>query len=463
MNRSKAQRGAVLLVGLIILMTAMAAGLIALFSQRMGEVRKEAQTAQTLALAKQGLLGYAWNAAWWNAAARACATSTTAGCPRPGDLPCPDMHSATHVNVGTPGNDTGNCPANALGRLPWKTLGLPDLRDATGERLWYARSERFRTINRLSVATGAGPLNPDTVFGQIAVYANNGSALLHDPSAGTGAVAILIAPGAPLLRLDNVLQNRSAADYLNAAHYLDCWGTGGCNVDDNANFAMNSATNGFVSGPIRTTTEIAVNDRILTVSRDEMLAGMTRAVANNVAMALDEFYSANWFMPSPADFNNQNCLGSASLTGCISASNVLAGRIPAQFNVSPSLWPVSKEAKILLPPNTRWFQQNGWREYVYYAVAPTCANDSLNCVAGGGMLTVNNPPYTAATNKRAVIIVGGAALAGQLRSTTSDRTNPGNYFEEQNNSVPLDTVFARRPVLVAPATPFNDVVATVPR
>ena len=35
------------------------------------------------------------------------------------------------------------------GRLPWKTLAIPDLRDGAGERLWYAVSVRFKRNNTI--------------------------------------------------------------------------------------------------------------------------------------------------------------------------------------------------------------------------------------------------------------------------------------------------------------------------
>ena len=57
-------------------------------------------------------------------------------------------------------------------------------------------------------------------------------------------------PGVPLTRNDG-LQQSCGANYLTAAHYLDCWGTSGCNVEDNANFVNGSAGNGFIMGPIR--------------------------------------------------------------------------------------------------------------------------------------------------------------------------------------------------------------------
>ena len=59
MYKQARQRGAVLLVGLIILMVAMAAGLTVMFGQRMADDRREAVTANALSHAKSALLGYA--------------------------------------------------------------------------------------------------------------------------------------------------------------------------------------------------------------------------------------------------------------------------------------------------------------------------------------------------------------------------------------------------------------------
>lgn len=467
MHKHKTQRGAVLLVGLVILMVAMASGLMALFSQRMGETRKEAQTAQALAQAKQGLLGYAWNAAWWGSAERGCITSTATECARPGDLPCPDLHSEADPASGQSGSSTGNpCPANALGRLPWRTLGLPDLRDGSGERLWYARSERFRNRNRFTA--GAGPLNPDTAFGQITVRASDGVGFLHQASpvagTGTGAVAIIIAPGSPLRRLNNVQQNRSSGNFLTAAHYLDCWGSSGCGIEDNANFVSGSPTNGFVAGPIRAGGEIVVNDRILTISRDEILAGMNQAVANQVASLLNAFYvSSNRYLPSPASVANGSCLGTGSLgSSCPGVLGLGFGRVPVTLASAPTNWTSITDALIFSDQSRSWFHRNGWREHVFYALAPACINDSPNCGATGGLLTVNNPPFAADTNRQAVVIVGGALLPDRSRSSTADRFDVVNYLEEQNAS-PADNRFAKRALVTTPLTSFNDAVATIPR
>jgi hypothetical protein len=92
---------------------------------------------------------------------------------RPGSLPCPDRDNDGVADL-LAGN---NCPSY-VGRLPWKTLGLPDLRDATGSRLWYALSQPFTDSN-------AYPINSDT----------QGTLTVPGMVPSGGIVAIVFAPG----------------------------------------------------------------------------------------------------------------------------------------------------------------------------------------------------------------------------------------------------------------------------
>ena len=61
----------------------------------------------------------------------------------PGHFPCPDNDNNGHGD----GSACGTT-ATRIGRFPWKTLNAPDLRDSSGERLWYAVSPNF--LNKAS-------------------------------------------------------------------------------------------------------------------------------------------------------------------------------------------------------------------------------------------------------------------------------------------------------------------------
>src|SRR5215470_15938884 len=159
-------------------------------SARMALQRDEA-TQAALKQAKEALIGYA-------------ALRPT----RPGALPCPDLDDngiagGNHPDYGNnselfPGGIHGgtNCdtPGKRIGRLPWRTLGLPDLRDSSGERLWYAMSDNFRNIGT--------PINSDTP-GQLTVTGI---------APASNVIAIIFAPGATLAG-----QDRSAGANANRA------------------------------------------------------------------------------------------------------------------------------------------------------------------------------------------------------------------------------------------------------
>jgi type II secretory pathway pseudopilin PulG len=154
---------------------------------------------------------------------------------RPGSLPCPDVNND---GLSTPAPDwTGSTCATYIGRVPWKTLDLPDLRDADGERFWYALSPVFRD------STSAGTLNSDTV-GTLTVN------LTGTPPV-TNVVAIIFAPGASLPG-----QNRNPANTVAMSelpHYLDA---------DN-----NNADATYQAGPETAT----FNDELLVITRDMLM------------------------------------------------------------------------------------------------------------------------------------------------------------------------------------------------
>ena len=56
-----------------------------------------------------------------------------------------------------------------LGRLPWKTLGLPDLRDGYAERLWYAVSTRYKGLLNCAASRACIDMTPAQAIGTITV------------------------------------------------------------------------------------------------------------------------------------------------------------------------------------------------------------------------------------------------------------------------------------------------------
>jgi len=322
--------------GQIILVTVLLLGIIitiSLFSLiRPGSVNLEdvAQTERALAQAKEALIAYASGRPATN---------------RPGELPCPDTNNN--------GSAEPNCStlATQIGRLPWATLGIPDLRDGSGERLWYAVSNNFKNSPAVT------PLNSN-ISGQLTVTgiapANN-------------VIAIVFAPGTVVAG-----QSRTAANTNNVAHYLE-----GENANGDTIFTSAASSGTF-------------NDRLLAITSALFFPAVEMKVARDLRSTLNTYYGVNFYFP-PAN---------AYSAGCIAANQ---GMIPAD--------PSTCGAGHLTFAPPPWFGPDQWYQIIFYAVAPACVNPAaLNCTGAGGFLTVNG-----VGGVRALFITPGMPYAGQAR------------------------------------------------
>jgi len=394
---------------------------------------KNKQTQKALVEAKAALLSYA-------AAVDLTSTSCGSDCKRPGDLPCPDTNNDGISN--TP------CAANAIGRLPWQTLGIADLRDGDNERLWYAVSTNFKNNPR------SGDLNSNSI-GSISLR-NLTGAVLNDGTATNGLVAIILAPGARLIREDNVVQVReSIAEKNDPTNYLDIAINLG---EDNRDF-VNNQTNGFILGPISDSEgKPIVNDQLTIISIEDMLAVMETRVLSEVKNALLDYYckadgvadysagtcadnTLSHTFPFAASFSDSTCLGSNVLTSpdC-SPSALTHGRIPA--NPTPDWTSVSLFSILRSTSNNNWFQQNGWREVIHYAVSSTCVTGSLNCEILDGQLTLSNATITPENKKKLILIATGKTIEAENRSSAANKLMENNYLEGEN-LLPLDNIYIR--------------------
>jgi len=168
-----------------------------------------------------------------------------------GYLPCPDT-----TGDGEADPPCGTDGQASIGLLPYKTLGLPDLRDSAGVCLWYAVSSQFKaTTNK------ATPMNWDTQ-GQFQVVDAQGASLIAPDDSQGGAAAVVFAAGAPLTG-----QNRGtsasgpcAIDPTQVAAYLDA----GYNFATSSTVVLTQGSNPDASG---ITTN---NDRLAWVTPKEV-------------------------------------------------------------------------------------------------------------------------------------------------------------------------------------------------
>jgi hypothetical protein len=180
------------------------------------EMARKQATAAALAEARQALIGRA-------------ATDDN----RPGSLPCPALDG----NGVAPLLAGNHCPAY-IGRLPWKTLDVGDLRDDAGEQLWYALAAALRDDD------SAQPIN----FATVPELRLDGT---------PNIAAIIFSPGVPLAN-QNGRPGNSVGDYLD-----------GGNNDGNQD---------FVSGP----PSESFNDRVMAITRDDLFRAVNQRVLGEV-------------------------------------------------------------------------------------------------------------------------------------------------------------------------------------
>lgn len=338
-------------------------------------VRREAKTAATMREVREALIG-------WSVARTSPANGVNA---RPGELPCPDINPLD-------GFEDGNCAAGVLGRVPWRTLGIPEPKDETGETLWYAIAGPFRIWN-----TNPNPINSDTQ-GNLTVYQNTATTALT-----TQAVAVIFAAGAPLGN-----QTRDAvaafcsttstliARNICAANYLDTAAT------------INNAT---IGGPFVTAqASPAFNDKLLVVTAAELITVVERRVARELIALLRTYRTApgntcNCYTWPDGDFTNEG------------DNDVFRGWLPIG-EADPHFW---SDVGITIPV---WLANNDWWKVFYYAVAP---DETQN--KSGGTLTVDGAPA------HVVLLTPGPATGA------GPRTYWTGYLEDAENNDHANNVY----------------------
>jgi type II secretory pathway pseudopilin PulG len=204
---------------------------------------REDRSMSALRKAKAALIAYAASEQW-----QLYKTPSTYF--QPGALPCPDQDDDGDADC------TGSTSFSMIGRVPFKTLGIDDLRDASGERLWYALSHDFRKMQCPSA--NCTTINSDTL-GQLTVTGM---------APATQVVAVVFAPGAALdLRaIGGPLQDRIAG-HNDPTNYLE-----NVTLGDNIHFT-------FTSTGLPTDT---FNDRLLVITQADLMAAVEPIVAANI-------------------------------------------------------------------------------------------------------------------------------------------------------------------------------------
>jgi len=428
------QHGAALLLAMLAVIVAMSTILLATLSGDDLRIRQLERSQAMLAAARTALIDFALVNPDVN----------------PGEahsLPCPDIDSSGGFAEGEA--HTSACGAlgvSTMGRLPWKTLGVPALKDAASVCLWYVVSGSYKQAG----AATAAMINVDT-NGQLQLFDIESAGISEGLAAEDRPVAMVIAAMRPLsaqIRTGPVAGSPCVPD-ANPASYLDTDSISGI-----SNASLNGTADtldilGVVAGNSQDH-----NDRIVTISR----ADIERRVINHAgylsdmrslglaAAACVADYGANnpggandkrlpWpapvalpdYRPDASYDDADSGLYSGRLMDVANDSNTSTGNVIARVLSDCNSVAVPEWTPIQF---ARW---QHWKDHFFYAVAgshsPTAAAPSI-C---GSCLTVNGSGQYAA-----VLVFANSRLSsgGQLRNappTDADtKSNSGNYLEGLN-------------------------------
>jgi len=467
----KPSRGAVLLVLAGVLGIIAVIFVLAMGGASSRRIESRDRSTEALARAKEALLSFATS------------YGDTHSGETPGYMPCPDRFGGNPEGTAEP--SCGGADEAVIGRLPWRTLDLPDLRDGSGECLWYVVSGNYKNSPKTSL------LNWDT-NGLLTVNGSSGE-ILAQGNAPTGAVAVLIAPGAAWGS-----QNRTAdpgapicRGNYSPAQYLDS--AGGYN-----NAVINAAANGvsdFVTGPASDT----FNDQLVWITSEELWAAIDRrphkspANPTGPAVSLTQALSdlakktaeciaayaplnadygsdddrrllwatdypfANGDYGSNANYDDQ----SGRYFGHVSRTVDTSKTATANTMSGTDLFGLCTGAA----PYAPWWRN--WRDHLFYAVsdefAPSGDDDNTDCDPDSSdpCLRIDGSPRIHA----AIVFFAGRRLSGQGRANNSGsglsaaKGSISNYLEGRNATESLEGLGQDRNFeTTAPSATFNDVL-----
>lgn len=399
-NSPRLNKGAALLVILFLILAIFSTVLVSKLSANNLEIQRQQKTAIALAQAKEALIA-------WSVMNGDNGTNTL---PRPGTLPCPE-------DPLTPGRQKATCTSttgSSLGRLPWKTLGIDELRDAQGEPLWYSVSNNFRPA-----PPNYRAINSDTQ-GSIQLYAEDGTTLLTPP--GEELAAIIIAPGPPLNGQDRVLSPNTPTSFL-----------------DSGNGRNNTIAAGpFIKGIAKDAQgQVIVNDLVIGLRANELISAIEVRALKEAQNALNQHLINVGKFPNPARPNGINCTSSIAdvrtPNTCNHDSTTCFGRLPEDSLSSYGL--------------ADWFKQNGWGRLFTYAVNQSHVLDG----SGAGCSTALNVDGQI---KRYILIAPGSPVNGRIRPSLILQ----DYLEDNSNSDGWNP----NPDFSTPSTISNDKLWSIP-
>jgi len=415
------QDGLALLVLIIALALAFSAYYFSSISVVKIEVDNLQQTRSALNKARNALMAYALNY-----------PETVAGLGNPsqgpGNLPCPD--DDLDGDADTPGSVLPGCNsfgAGTMGRFPWATVLTEELRDGSGELLWYAVSSNYANFADRNINTSTN--------GEITVRDADGN-ILYDGTSIDGVVAVIIAPGQALARSDGLVQSRATpADRDDPQNYLDiAFG------EDNADFT-NSTINGFISGYVKNAAdEVIVNDLVAVITYADIMDLVKARVASNFEELINDYYQTCDAYPEASSFNPTKMTFDSAGLAPPTGGELRIGHLPLD-TAQPVNWGNNCTVGAVTAPApvpANWMIAEGWAGTTLYNFAFQNAPPANGLTCGNGVnppcFTVNNT-VPLVTDAQAIIVFAGRDTTGGNRPSNVI----ADYFEGEN--IDIDGVY----------------------
>ena len=344
------------------------------------KAERSKQTAQALMEAKAALIGWSVK----NDVA-------------PGRLPCPE--DTSKIGTEQEGQAASSCTLPAIGRLPFRTLGIGDLRDGNSDRLWYVISEGFRA-------------NPPTTY----INSQTQAQLTVDGIANS-AVAIVFSPGTPLGSQQRTIPTSASPPVI--TDYLD--------------LTNNNGDNSFISRDLSSN----FNDQLLVISHKDLFQPVEKRVLRDVKSCLDNYAQNSggkypWAAPV-TDITNYTGVPDTTF-GRIPTNIVTTGMLFGIPTISDpamlSSW--SSVTGCIFSANTTYWYTNSWRELVFYQLASGYRPQPfIGAACGGTCLSISGSgnPYNGTGTYRAVVAMARGVMGTQNRAS---KTDASQYLEGIN-------------------------------
>jgi len=359
------QSGATLLILMLVMMSVFATLLVSSLRGRNAEDTRREQSAAAIEQARQALL--AWSLS-------RDGTSSGRGL-SPTELPCPADPNAIGSLVGV-SRSSCTTPANLIGLLPWKTLGIAKITDSYGEPLWYSVDVQFsarfqsNTVRRV---------NSDNLS-LLEVFAADGTT--NYSLNGETAAAVIFAPGPALTG-----QNRAGT--LAVAQYLE-----GVNGKNNATLG-----GPFIAGELSAN----FNDQLGIITGRELIDRSARRLGDVIAQQLNDYYQAfvtnypSLVLAPRSPFARQNMLALLQQILGVTSANVYAASVDyGDLNICRRVWQTGIYYENGMLVSVRTGASSNFKNYMSLGgsinKSPTAA--SINWVNWGKCSNVCAAPWT---------------------------------------------------------------------